>query len=301
MSDDITGADDKTPRHFLESCELLRFVDSATKPSVEFIDVSPAEARHVLLHRNEANRNLRSNRASDYARDVQAKAWPVNGETVKFCTRGLFLDGQHRFHAVASLENEVSEDFRVRFLVVAGLDPGVRDTIDHGIPRTHADVLRYHNRRNPPTLAAITRKAMDWERGDRRFKSSARITPAEMLKFLEEHPELERSVQVAMMVNQTFKPIPKSIVGVAHYLFNKKDPDTTVWFFQRLADGADLKVGHPVHTLRHHLYNDQERALRKNQDRYMVLLIRTWNGVRKGRQMFKISDYSRTSTVPDLE
>lgn len=294
---DITGADDKAPRHVLDSCELLTFVDNATEPCVEFIDVSPAEARHVLLHRNDMNRVMRNKRTQDYARDVLGKAWPVNGETVKFDYHGQTLDGQHRFEAVASLLGEVDDDFRLRFLVVAGLDPAVRDTIDHGIPRSHADVLKFHQRRNPALLAAITRKAMNWENGDLRFKNTVRVTPAEMLKFLEEHPELERSVQVALMVNQTFKPVPQSVIGVAHWLFNRIDPATTVWFFQRLADGADLRRGHPVLALRERLYKDKERSVRKYQDRYMVYMIRAWNGVRKGRQMDRITDYSPNKSM----
>ena len=141
-----------------------------------------------------------------------------------------------------------------------------------------------------------------WELGDTHFHGGTRFTIPEMRTFVQEHPEIIRSVDVANRVRQVFRAIPPSVVGVAHYVFTKIDPQTAPWFFERLGDGADLHRGHPILTLRESLRSaTRERAARRYQDHDMAMLIRAWNAVRKGQDLHKIIGLRSDGDMPTPE
>jgi hypothetical protein len=288
---------DKTPFHTLENCEILEFVRNAEGPDVKFIPVTPAEAEYVLRAHHAGNRNIRPKRANGYARDI-LKGWAINGETIKFDDQGNMFDGQHRFTALSTLGHV--PDLRVVFLVVAGLRPIARDTVDHGITRTHSDVLKFNGRKNPALLAAVVRKAMQYNDGDVRLHGSVVYTGPEMTEFLESHPELERSVEVAARVHGGMPCIPQSVVGVAHWAFMRVDDQTAPWFFERLRDGADLRDGDPILTLRKTLIAEKDHSRRAYQSRYFAYLIRSFNAVRKGEQLYKLTAFGRSGDMPTI-
>src|SRR3990172_8052075 len=85
-------------------------------PTGLLIDVTPNPPRE-WLRTNTHNRKLRDRAVADYARDMTAGHWTLNGEAIKFATDGTVLDGQHRLRAV------IDSDVTVQMLVVVGLDP----------------------------------------------------------------------------------------------------------------------------------------------------------------------------------
>ena len=288
---------ENTPFHALENSRIMEFVRNAEGPCAEFIPITPHEAGYVLRRHHAGNRNLRPKRAQAYARDM-INGWGVNGETLKFDEEGNCFDGQHRLTALSSLSH--LEDLAVLFLVVAGLPRVSRNTVDHGINRTHSDVLKFNDRKNPALLAAVTRKAMQYTDGDVRLHGSVVYTADEMLTFLGAHPELERSTEIAARVKSGMPCIPQSIVGVAHWVFMQVDPDVTPWFFERLRDGADLKGGDPILTLRDKLIQEKDASRRVYQVRYFAYLIRTFNAVRKGEQLQKLVAFGRSGEMPRI-
>src|SRR5688572_15305124 len=141
-------------RHQAEYLPLLTFVRSAREFTTQVVPVTPYEAAYVLKHLNKHNRSIRAADAQADARNMRAGVWPLNGETIKFARsedNGVqMIDGQHRFTALALVPGmpdvdantgkplpPLSEDFALPFLVVAGLNPDVQDTVDIGLKRTH--------------------------------------------------------------------------------------------------------------------------------------------------------------------
>lgn len=84
------------------------------EPTAVVIDVTPELAR-VWLRANTRNRNTRERAVTEYARDMVAGHWNLNGEAIKFAYDGSLLDGQHRLRAV------IEADATVQMLVVVGL------------------------------------------------------------------------------------------------------------------------------------------------------------------------------------
>ncbi|WP_228981340.1 hypothetical protein [Streptomyces sp. DH12] len=259
-------------------------------PSAAVVDVTPDLAR-LWLRDNTHNRKLRERAVNDYARDMAAGHWALNGEAIKFATDGTVLDGQHRLHAV------VKAGVTVSMLVVTGLPPSAQDTMDSGRKRTTGDVMGLRNEANAPTLAAILRRVWLWNQGNHRLKGRETPTTAECAALLAAHPELRRSAEIATRVRNVFPHIPQSVLGTAHHLFNTIDPDLTAVFFQRLADGAELPLGHPILALRARVTSERLDNVRMSEDRHLAYLIRTWNAVRDGRDLGRLV-HNSSSPMP---
>lgn len=261
--------------------ETLPTFISEDGPTAVVVDVTPHLAR-TWLRNNTRNRKLRERAVADYARDMAAGHWNLNGEAIKFATDGTVLDGQHRLRAV------IEADTTVQMLVVVGLDPAAQETMDTGRKRTTGDVMGLRGEANAHTLAAVLRRVWAWQNGDYRFGGSYSATNRECAELLAQHPEIRRSTEIAVRTRAAFPHIPQSVLGTAHYLFSALAVDEAAWFFQRIADGAELSLGHPVLALRARVTSERLDSVRMPESRHMAYLVRTWNAVREGRSLDRL-------------
>jgi hypothetical protein len=250
-------------------------------PEVDIVTVTPDLAKKWLAQ-NSHNRPLRKRAITDYARDMAAGHWLQNGEAIKFAEDGTLLDGQHRLHAV------VASGATVMMLVVSGLPLSTQETMDAGRKRTTSDAFGLRGEVNAATLAAVVKRVWLWEQGDFKFATNYTPTTAECSELLKAHPEIYRSVEIAVRIHQTFRYVPQSITGTCHHLFSRISTEDAVWFFARLGDGAELPADHPVLTLRNRVMNDRAERLHVPDYRFTAYLIRAWNAVRQDRPLSKI-------------
>lgn len=266
--------------------DLDALFEGAVHPSAIPIVLTPGLAK-LLLRRNKKNRNIRPATVTDYARDM-ATFWPLNGEAIKIARNGDVLDGQHRLHACEKADASIAT------FIVGNLPPETQDTMDSGMRRTTADVLTLRDEDHSTALAAILRRVWGWNQGDRKFTGRNSPTKTEAQALLREAPEARRSAEIAVRVRSAFPHIPQSALGTAHYLFNSIDPDATAWFFQRLADGAELQVGHPILALRTRVTSERAKEGRIPWGRHLTYLVVTWNAMREGRTLSRLVVQSGT-------
>lgn len=251
------------------------------EPTANVVTVTPAMAKQWLT-KNTNNRNLRKKDIFNYARDMASGKWLMNGEGIKFSTDGQLLDGQHRLHAL------IQAGVPVPMLIVTGLPPETQCTMDAGIKRTTADAFSLTGHKNSTVLAAVLRRVWLWDQGDYKFSGNCKPTTAECTELLQQRPEIHRSVEIAVVVNNQFKFIPQSATGTAHHLFSRLNPGETAWFFTRYADGAELATGHPILALRNRAMSDRADHRTIPDWRHLAHLIRAWNAVRSGRSLARI-------------
>jgi hypothetical protein len=246
----------------------------------QIVDITPALAEK-WLKQNTHNRNLRDKVALAYARDMEAGHWAENGEAIKFAADGTLLDGQHRLTAITLA------GVTVRMLVITGLANTTQATMDAGSKRRTADAFGLAGEANATVLSSIAKRVWMWEQGDYRF-TGASPTTAEAAQLLTERPDLRRSAEIAARTHNTFRGLPQSVTGTGHHLFTRIEANDAVWFFQRLADGAELSAGHPILALRTRTMTEAADRRRTPVDRQMAYLIRAWNAVREGRSLSRI-------------
>lgn len=254
---------------------------SGDVPQIEIIAVTP-ELAAKWLKQNTSNRHLRKRAIADYARDMAAGKWRLNGEAIKFATDGTLLDGQHRLHAV--IESGVA----IPFLVVTGLANETQETMDAGRKRSAADAFGLRGEAHATVLASVLKRIWMWDQGDLKFNGNAIPTTAESTELLKRRPEIYRSVEIAVRTHQAFRYLPQSVVGTAHHLFSRIDADATVWFFARVGDGAELSSGHPVLALRSRVMTDRADRRRTPDYQHMAYLVRAWNALRVDRPLTRI-------------
>lgn len=249
-------------------------------PTVEIVDVSPTLAEE-WLSRNPNNRNLRRSVVDGYARDMEAGRWALNGETVKFAADGHLFDGQHRLNAI------IASGQAVPMVVVRGLAADVMPTVDAGAKRSYSDALKLQGEDNTSTLAAVARRAVMWERGMRTNTGAIRPTPLEMNDFLERHPEIRTSADLASRLASR-ESLPASVYGLCHFLFAKLDAEAASWFLMRVSDGDGLSSSDPIAQLRGRITRLRVRGGRINETEGLALTIRAWNAHRAGETRTKL-------------
>lgn len=266
-------------------------VPAPRKRIVAEMEAITPEAAKALLKTNVSNRKLVERTINLYALDMQNGDWDgENGEAIKVAIDGTLLDGQHRLEAV------VKAGVTVELLVVRGLARKAQETMDVGRKRSASDTFLLRGEANTTALSAILRRVVLWDKGDRKFREP--VTLAEMSAKLEAYPGLRRSADVACRTNRAFKYLPTSSIGVAHHLTMQINGELAPWFFERIADGADLHTGHPVLVLRDRALRDVTQGNRANDVRALAYIIRAWNLYRKGETVTRLQ-HAPDAPVPD--
>lgn len=256
-------------------------VPIAGKPRVSIVSVDPATAERWLQKNIANNRAKKQNKIAAYVRDMRNGEWHLNGESIKFDTNGNLIDGQNRLTAV------VESGCTVAFVVVHGVQPAALGTIDVGSGRSYADTLKIEGRDNGKTLAAVVRRAVMWESGNRINSGKGTPSPSEMDAFLNDHPEIEFSALLASSLRSR-SLLPASVIGLCHYLFARYDADQAYWFLERVADGDSLAATHPVAALRERLLRMRLSGGRIHETEALALVIKAWNACRAGESRSKL-------------
>lgn len=264
------------------------------------VAVTPEVARSWLAY-NYRNRNQRMSGKRDYGSDMAEGSFAINGTTVTFSRplkekedpnvpagKPCLMDGQHR------LQSCVDSNAPFVVYVAYGISPEARQTIDTGIKRTFSDVLMFNDERHSNVLGAVTKRAHAWTHGDSHLTmKKVAATHTALWEFLQVHPELRRSAEVASRAQGEFHlssghSLRQSVVGLAHWLFTQACPEEAPTFFARLGDGAEMPLMHPVMALRRRLVKDLTVKQQPNGGTRRELLyipdwqqmcyyIRTWN------------------------
>jgi hypothetical protein len=157
--------------------------------SASFAEISP-ELALALLERNARNRSIRQERIALYARDMAEGAWELNNQGLALGSDGQLYDGQHRLWSV------VRSGRTVRMLVVRGLPPSARATIDQGRARNVGDLLRILDGQ------AQAGRALSWLRVIELLNGAARTMSV--------HVARERMVTYRNAVEWMLRVAPKS-------------------------------------------------------------------------------------------
>jgi len=225
--------------------------------------ITPEQAREMLGH-NPANRKRRHTVVSQYAADMKAGRWQVNGDAIRFNYNGGLIDGQHRLAAC------VSSGVPLHTVVIRGLANNIRDTIDGGAKRSHADRLSMRGVANATQLSALCRIAMGLARGRPR---DGQATDQMIDAFIDDHP----NSHVSASRSQKCFPKMAGIVGAFHLigmeagLEDRADAMVEVW-----RHGAPDYEGCPMHFLRERQVRTRGTAAQMTPDNVLLSMCSAW-------------------------
>lgn len=240
---------------------------------VKYLEVTPAMAKKYL-DANTNNRTLSDRQIDQYARALEQDDWPFTGDAIRIAEDGTLLDGQHRLFAIERSGKSME------CLVVSGLDNKTQMYMDSGRKRQSSDYLTLHGVGNATFLSAAARMLMLWEswREQGRTISPTNIEVTEYV--LSNIDALQSSRPPSYKVYRAIHANHAAVhAAYVRGLEVTEDPFLVANFFERLATGAELKLGEPVYALRNSILRRQDE-LTRNETLWMV--VRAWNAEMRG-------------------
>lgn len=228
-------------------------------------------------------RPVRDKKVAEFARDMKAGNWLLNGETIKIAPDGGVVDGIHRLKAV-------TESCATIYAYVAfGVPWEAQITVDTGSSRLMSDQLHLAGDKNAIVLAAVAKRVWRWLEG---YRSSGGPAPThtEMALLIAQCPLIIEATEYAMHARGRWQYVRASTYGVAYFVFSERASNVAaVEFLDMVVKGAGLEEGHPVLALRDRTL----RASRRDQaslseHEQLALMIMAWNAWRQGRTLTRM-------------
>ena len=265
--------------------------DSPVQAAV--MTITPAYAKELLKRDSVLNRSLRPVTVDQYAAEMKADRWRLNGEGIMIDTNGGLLNGQHRLHACI----KAGRPFET--LVVCNLDPGTISTMDTGRKRTAASVLQMNRVRNAGTVAAIVKRVFEIERAGETHWHTDAISNQVILEYTERHlAALEKSAIMAVTAKDTLGKA--ALLGAIHHCGAKRSGEFVAnTFLSSLIKGISLEEHNPILTLRNYLIKDKLSKQSYSKRDVSLAAVKAWNAWREGRDM-RLMKVTRKERFPSL-
>lgn len=287
---DLFSENNTAPKPMTVPVELaVQWLKLSAHAGPQLVMVTP-ELAAELLKLNVENRTLRQTNIDKIARDMTQGRWEDNGDTIRFSDEPALLDGQHRLLAI------IKTGLPMPLWIRSGLAKKTRSTMDTGARRTAGDALKFAGVSNGKNVAAVIRKVLMWNMGDKKLSSNLTISNAEIEDaFQSDALAFQRSADIGTRTYGGFVFLPASVIGTAHYLTYKIDSATCGEFFDRLGSGLMLTADSPVYALRKKAEIDKKNKVEVPDGVKLSMIFLAWNKVRKGEPLTAIRLKSPTT------
>jgi hypothetical protein len=244
------------------------------KPYTVVVSVTPEMAERWLTN-NTHNRYARDPLVIAYARDMTAGDWLMTGESIKFSTDRMLLDGQHRLRAV------IRSGCTVPMFITYNLPAGAQSAMDTGARRTAADAFGLSGEKNAPILAAIIRLALGLESGN---LSKYKATNAELADALATNPEFREVASFAHGVAKNLD-ISGSVIGYCYWRMATLDAAAAQRFWEAAAFKIGLVEGDPTLAMTSRFAQARRERENLSKETQISIIFRAWNFWRAGKMI----------------
>lgn len=285
----VTASPDKRAAEWVES----RIAKSQAGIIVEKISLTPAIAR-ALLNRNDDNRRVSEANVEAFARDVANDAWALNGHTIVVSKCGKLNDGQHRCLAVERADKSIDT------VIIFGAERETRTTLDQGRLRSLGDFLGLEGYTNANILAAAAGYVWQYtNRGNLSYARHDRPTKGEVLRFVNEHPNIVHSVARCMR-KEADAVGGKSVIAFCHWVFAQKSKAKFAdEFIDGLMFGESLDPDSPILYARNRLVTERGKLRPAGK---AELIIKAWNAWRRDTTLRRIViSVASSGRLPEVE
>jgi hypothetical protein len=248
-------------------------------PGMKIVTITPDDALDLLLL-NEDNRPVSQTKVNQYAADIKAGRWTMNGETIKVARDGQLNDGQHRLEAVLIAGKPIET------AMIYGVDRDTRLTVDQGRARGAGCYLGLQGVANSNAVAAIARMAVNFEASKGQSVSLGRApTSAEILEFVSKHgDDLHKAVQFAYRMPSTARQLaPKTMFGFWAYIM-RNTPEGLEYLNQVMTGTGITSTTSPAHRVRERLLG----VSRSSKQTQTEIFLRGWTFHREGKPMTNV-------------
>lgn len=253
--------------------------------SVEVEEISPAIAEFYLDNFNVQNRNPSNIRVKEYADIMKKGMWYFNGDVIRFDTTGTLIDGQHRLLAC------VASGVTIDALVIRGIKPKTKCTIDTGKVRTGGDALAIDCGVTSGDAAAIssciklvniynTNNSLIPSMGGGHSKTNNAETKE---IYSNNKEELDNVLLLAKKYKTSGSLVPRGDIMFLMLMFLRKNKELAVPFLDKVLNGENISSTDSEYMLRDILTASKMGVRKLNRFQVISSVIRTWNAIQVGR------------------
>lgn len=249
---------------------------------IETVDMTPEDAAKLLsVSQGQQQRKLRQSNIDRLTHAIVTGQWMETHQPIALNRDGVVIDGQHRLTAIAAA------GVTCRVTIARDVPEETFKVIDTGAVRSPYDVLTLAGIPNSAKMAAACRYLLVYEdvvgSTDSFSTHRTKYTSTDILNLAESQRghELGQSLNAAAGVMWTLgRPGFATWLGAVIQLMRESavDDGLCLEFIERLRDGANLKSGSPILTLRRYLTSDGGLIKANGGDRAQVGIASTIKG-----------------------
>lgn len=274
---------------FQDERDWAQSFDGSVRVTFEVITPEIAEK---YLERNTNNRSLAKTTAETYTSDMVKNRWWLNTDAIGFDSNGALMNGQHRLQAVLDSKKAVE------MMVVYGLDPMARATVDTQRKRSVADELRMRGVANNNQLAAAVRLRMAYMNNSVGMPHEYRPSHQDVIQFAELwEDEMQHAVARGRQVQSRLR-LSLTAYICAYSLFVGFNPELADEYYDKLSTGANLEG--TMLAVSRRLESMMQDTAKLPNHYVLYILIRGWNALRTGEVITKIQLPSGNITGPRM-
>lgn len=269
-------------------------MSASNKLSIVTRTITPDVARGMLENHasiGAAQRGLSGRTVDSFAVDMLDGRWQMNGEPIIIGASGELLDGQHRLHAV------IQSGCSIECVVVSGVEKSAFATIDTGRSRSGRDILGLSGRSCATSISATARFLMEIERhqlGAMRI----RISPAQLLDFVEKHPEIERFYELGLLRHGERSIVKSSLLAALWCAVRDEWRPKCEKFIENVKLGENLPMNDPAMQLRNaFIIKSKSTSYTRNAE--IGLVIKSWNLFATGQRV-KVMVFKSSDAIPEI-
>jgi hypothetical protein len=212
----------------------------------DVVDLNGALAEE-LLTRNTNNRKVSKANVRRYRKDAEHGAWSLNGQPIIVSSDGVLADGQHRLAAI------VGTEFKIPTLMVFGVQPETRTTMDQGRARNAGDYITMLGEETGSIAGTMIRYIMAFETNKHAdLKGLAKASAAEIIEFFKANEQkVRRSAELAAELREVARyHVAAPMLAFIHYLLSEQDPAKAETYVRQIAKGEGLNEEDPAYVVR---------------------------------------------------
>jgi predicted XRE-type DNA-binding protein len=239
--------------------------------------ITPKRANELLADKHK-NRPLKAQAIDQFAADMKAGRWEMNGQPIIISDEGRLSDGQNRMAAI------VQSGVTIDLLVVYGVPAERMATMDTGTKRSVADVLGMRDVPNATLVGSIARTAYAFISGMTIYQSPSKTA---VVDFVSKHPHVETVAAYTKRVNAA----PQSAFGAVIFLAteSRRLDKEAHEFVEQVQTGLNLKADDPAYALRLWVeVRSRNRDHRITAEAMFGATCRAWNAFALGEPLRNI-------------
>lgn len=246
--------------------------------------ISPERAEEYLKQNTGNFRSIDNSRLDRYVKEMKSGNWKLTGDTIKFDSDGMLVDGQHRLVACVMSKCSLTT-------VVAENCQGM-EYMDRGKPRTVSQWLKHLGIKNATNIASISKSVLCHDAGLWKHRSWGinTYTDSEQIAFAVEHHKRLQDVY-----NMTYGcNVSRTLLGTIFFVGSLNhdsphDSDTLVWYCNALRDGSNLSERDPVLHFRNRIISNSSAINKVTNFMMRQLCTLSWNMTVKGLPCSQLS------------